>query len=282
MALFMCLSTPPVDRSNRSRPTIFINKRGISKPMQEKIFQILVEQNDVTWKSIIYDLIKSEQMDPWNVDLSVLTQKYLAKIRELKEEHDLQVSGKVLLAAAMLLKIKSKRLVGEDLNEFDRLLASAELNEDAFYNELESELQKARVIAPEEMLKLIPRTPQPRKRKVSVFDLVRALEKALEVKHRRLVRLNSPEGRLILPAAKIDITLAIKQVYKAVKEWCIINRKPKMTFSQLLPKDASRDAKVFTFVPLLHLGTARKVDLDQQEHFTDFSIKLNAEKRDDK
>lgn len=247
--------------------------------MQEKLFQILVEQNDITWKSIIYDLIKSEQMDAWDVDLGVLTQKYLQRINELKE-HDLQVSGKVLLAAAMLLKIKSKRLVGEDLNEFDRLLASAEMNEDQFYNELEGELQKARVIAPEEMLKLIPRTPQPRKRKVSVFDLVRALEKALEVKHRRLIKLNSPEGRLILPAKKIDITLAIKQVYKAVKEWCLLHRKPRLRFSELLPQDATRDAKVYTFVPLLHLGTSRKVDLDQQEAFADFSIKLNREKKE--
>ena len=32
---------------------------------------------------------------------------------------------------------------------------------------------------------IYPRTPQPRKRKVSVFDLVQALEKALEVENRR-------------------------------------------------------------------------------------------------
>jgi segregation and condensation protein A len=241
--------------------------------MQEKIFQILVEQNDVTWKAIIYDLMKSEEMDAWDVDLGVLTSKYLARIRELKE-HDLHVSGKVLLAAAMLLKMKSKRLVGEDLNEFDRLLASAEMTEDQFYNELETELKHARVVPPEEMLRLIPRTPQPRKRKVSVYDLVRALEKALEVKHRRLIRLDSPEGRIILPAKRIDITLAIKQVYKAIREWSVLNHKPRMKFSELLPKDPSRDAKVFTFVPLLHLGTARKIDVEQAVPFDDFEIKL--------
>lgn len=246
--------------------------------MQERIFQILVEQNDVTWKAMIYDLIKSEEMDPWNVDLGTLTSKYLERIHQMKE-HDLHVSGKVLLAAAMLLKIKSKRLVGEDLNEFDRLLASAEMTEDQFYQELEGELQKARIVAPEEMLKLIPRTPQPRKRKVSVFDLVRALEKALEVKHRRLIKLDSPEGRIILPAKKIDITLAIKQVYKAIREWAVLNRKSKMKFSEILPKDPSRDAKIYTFVPLLHIGTARKVDLEQPNAFDDFEIKLLKEQK---
>jgi segregation and condensation protein A len=241
--------------------------------MHEKLFQILVEPNDVTWKQLIYDLIKSEEMDPWNVDLGQLTSKYLARIKELKE-HNLQISGKVLLAAAMLLKIKSKRLVGEDLNEFDRLLASAEMTEDQFYAELEGELQKARIVPPEEMLKLIPRTPQPRKRKVSVFDLVRALEKALEVKHRRLIKLDSPEGRIILPAKKIDITLAIKEVYKAIREWAVLHKKSKMKFSEILPKHPSKDAKIYTFVPLLHIGTQRKVDLEQEEAFDDFEIRI--------
>ncbi|MBI4150978.1 segregation/condensation protein A [Candidatus Woesearchaeota archaeon] len=248
--------------------------------MHDRVFQIVVEQNELTWKQILYDLIKAEQMDPWDVDVSVLTQKYLQRIHELKE-HDLQVSGKIILAAAMLLKMKSKRLVGEDLNEFDRLLASAEMTEDEFYHELEGELQKARILAPEEMLKLIPRTPQPRKRKVSVFDLVRALEKALEVKHRRLIKIDSPEGRLIIPQKKIDITLAIKQIYKSIREWFVLHRKPNVQFSELLPEHADKDAKLYTFVPLLHLGTERKVDLTQNQPFDDFSIRLRKEEQKD-
>ena len=75
--------------------------------MQDQIFSILVEQNDITWKAILYDLIKSEKMDPWDVDLGQLTHRYIAKVKEMKE-HDLKISGKVVLAAAMLLKIKSK------------------------------------------------------------------------------------------------------------------------------------------------------------------------------
>lgn len=245
--------------------------------MQDQIYNILVEQNDITWKAILYDLIKTEKMDPWDVDLGQLTHRYIAKVKELKE-YDLKVSGKVILAAAMLLKIKSKRLIGEDLNEFDRLLASAEMTEDQFYEELEGELQKARVVPPEEMLKLIPRTPQPRRRKVSVYDLVRALEKALEVKHRRLIKMGSPEARIIVPAKKIDITLAIKQVYKSIREWFVVNKKSKMQFSELLPKDADKNAKIFTFVPLLHLGNDRKVDLYQENNFDDFTIKPIKEK----
>ena len=129
-----------------------------------------------------------------------------------------------------------------------------------------------------ERYKTSPRTPQPRRRKVSVYDLVRALEKALEVKHRRLIKMGSPEARVIIPHRKIDITLAIKQVYKSIREWFVVHKRSKLHFSELLPKDADKDAKIFTFVPLLHLGNQRKVDLIQEQAFDDFTIKPIKEK----
>src|SRR3990167_3010217 len=92
----------------------------------ERIFNILLSKADeVTWQSIIYELVKTEQMDPWDIDISLLTQKYIDMLRTLKE-HDFRISGKVLLAAAILLKMKSNKLVGEDLSELDRLLIGVE------------------------------------------------------------------------------------------------------------------------------------------------------------
>src|SRR3989338_9153432 len=92
----------------------------------ERIFSIIFSKADeVTWQSIIFDLVKSEQMDPWDIDISTITQKYIHMLKTLKE-HDFRVSGKVLLAAAILLKMKSHKLVGEDLNELDRLLIGVE------------------------------------------------------------------------------------------------------------------------------------------------------------
>ena len=50
----------------------------------------------------------------------------------------------------------------------------------------------------EENAQLIPRIPQPRKRKVSIYDLVGALQKALEVKKRRVIR-SIPDAPLDIP-----------------------------------------------------------------------------------
>ena len=73
--------------------------------------------------------------------------------------------------------MKSTKLVGDDLSELDRLLVGVEEEVEELDFDETSEIPKL-----DEIPTLIPRTPQPRKRKVSIFDLVKALEKALEVK----------------------------------------------------------------------------------------------------
>ena len=239
--------------------------------MEDKILDLIVEQQEITWKSLLLDLVRQTGMDPWDVDVSVLSKKYMSKLKKYKDM-DLKISGKILLAAAMLLKMKAQQLVGDDLNEFDRLLAQTDTNEDDFYSDLEAEFRNPSQIPQDEIKKLIPRTPQPRKRKVSVYDLVRALEKALEVKHRRLVKKGMREYRVFIPRNPEDVTLSIKRIQKRVKEHYLLS-KNKLRFSQLVNSDEKLD-KVFTFIPLLHLSNHRVVDLNQEEAFDDFSIHL--------
>ena len=233
----------------------------------ERIFNIIFSKADeITWQSIIYKLVKTEQMDPWDIDVSILAQKYINMLRNLKE-HDFRISGKVLLAAAILLKMKSNKLVGEDLSELDRLLIGVEEEIEEFGFDETSDVTKL-----EEIPSLIPRTPQPRKRKVSIFDLVEALERALEVKKRRL--LNSiPPLNLEVPKKKKDITEIIKEVYGKIKSFFISAIKDKLTFSKLLPSDSKED-KVHTFIPLLHLAQQNRIELLQETPFGEIMILL--------
>ena len=240
----------------------------------ERIFKIIHDEDEVTWQRLIYELVKTEQMDPWDINVSLLTKKYIEVIKQLKEL-DFRVSGKVLLAAAILLKIKSSRLLHEDLSEFDRLLTeTGEMADELDFEEIGPERRE------EEKYPLIPRTPQPRKRKVSIYDLVEALEKALEVKRRRV--LNSiPPLNLEAPKKTRDITMVIKDVYGRIKSFFYRNNSNKVLFSQLTPSQAKED-KVHTFVPLLHLTTQRKVDLHQEQHFGEIEIMLASKKEIEK
>ncbi len=247
--------------------------------MEDKLFQMLVEDNEISWKAIIYDLIRKEEMDPWNVNVSVLTKKYIERLKQFKEM-DLKVSGKVLLAAAMLLKIKSKRLVGDDLNEFDRLLASTDVDEDDFYDDLAAELKRGEERAIYEGIELMPRTPQPRKRKVSVYDLVSALEQALEVKKRRVFNAIR-ESNVSVPERQFDISDAIKGVYSRILSFFKLNKANNhIPFSALVPSNTKKDT-VYTFIPLLHLFNENKVHLAQKEHFGEIQVQLKDESEQD-
>ena len=233
----------------------------------DRIFNIIFSKADeVTWQSIIYELVKSEQMDPWDIDVSILTQKYIDMLRTLKE-HDFRVSGKVLLAAAILLKMKSTKLVGEDLSELDRLLIGVEEEMEELGFDETSQIPKL-----DEIPTLIPRTPQPRKRKVSIFDLVEALERALEVKKRRLLH-SIPPLNLEAPKKKRDITQIIRDVYGRIKSFFISALGGKLTFSKLLPSESKED-KVYTFIPLLHLAQQNKVELIQEVPFGEIEVVL--------
>ncbi len=232
--------------------------------MQEQIYQ-LIEQNEITWKSLLLDLVRNEHMDPWDVNISLLTQKYIQKASELKQA-DLIFSGKVLLAAALLLKLKSKRLLSEDLDEFDRLLAGP--TEEQFADSLEAELlageeQGLRAEIPE----LHPSVPLPRQRKVSVLDLVRALEKALEVRHRRILRL-APPAPIAAPERKFDVTAAITELHLRITS--LFGSHGKLQFSDLL-RGGKQDL-IYTIIPLLHLANQRNVDLYQEIPFGEIGI----------
>lgn len=247
--------------------------------MQQQIFDLLLGSDEVTWQTIIYKLVREEGMDPWDVDLSILTKKYIQMLRKLKEM-DFRVSGKVLLAAAILLKIKSTRLIGEDMNHLDMLIASAEQAEegfaDDFYNQLEGELAGSYAAAGAEagFPMLMPKTPQPRIRKVSIYDLIESLEKALEVNQRRVLR-NKPVKQMERPKKEIDISAVISDVYTKIMQIFAKDDKP-LFFTNLLQTE-TKEEKVYTFIPLLHLSKDRKIDLAQRQHFGPIQIMLHKE-----
>jgi len=252
-----------------------IEKELNGSSAQDKIFSLLFDSEEITWQSIIYDLMKKGDMNPWDIDVSVISKGYVHKIKELQASHDFRLSGKVLLAAAILLKIKSDRLLGEDMAYFDSLLHDAEEDEESLLFE-ENNVS----IDGDEIPQLIPRTPQPRQRKVNIYDLVNALEQALEVKKRRVMA-NIPPDPIGPPKKTKNISVIVTDVYDRIKTFFASNNK-RLTFSQLIPSD-SREDKVYTFIPLLHLSNQRKVKINQFQNFGEIEIVLRqADKEVDK
>lgn len=236
---------------------------------KQEVFQILFDNDEVTWKQIIFGLIEAEQMNPWDIDISVIAQKFLGSLKTLKEM-DFRISGKIVLASAILLKMKSSKLMDEEIAALDSLISSTEEPVELF-EELPMDGAYLEQPVHHEKPQLVPRTPQPRKRKVSVYDLVEALEKALGTEARRPKAIakiiEEPHKR----AAHTDMSVLIKDVYDRVNTHYKAPTAAQLTFAQLLASEEKAD-KVLTFIPLLHLDFQRKLDIMQQEHFGEIMI----------
>lgn len=246
----------------------------------QEILTLLLEKDDLSWKTILYDLVTGEQMNPWDVDISRLTQKYIEAIKAM-QAMDFRISGKILLAAAILLKIKSQYLLQHDIDELDRLIART--TEPDMYPEFFSEFSQDLFKVAEKIdnLKphLIPRTPQPRARKITIYDLAEALQQALEVKKRKLYR-NHPTIKFEMPTKKFDIGNVIRLVYSKIKAYFFQNNNAKLTFSTLVTPTATKEEKVYTFIPLLHLDHQRKINISQEQNFGEIGIELLKAKKE--
>lgn len=241
----------------------------------DKLFDLLFKEEDITWQTMIYQLVETHQMNPWDIDLSLLTKQFIDMVKKLKEL-DFRVSGKVVLASAILLRLKSNKFVSDDITAFDYILHSTDKGELGILDDGDLSFMENSFIGQTKLdnwvPQIYPRTPQPRKRKVSIYDLVNALEKALEVKNRRIIRVDtSPIVRT--PVFHRDISLVIKDVYEFILNHFDTNEQ-RLIFENLLPLNASKDDKVMAFIPLLHLRNQYKVELLQNLHFGEIEIEL--------
>jgi segregation and condensation protein A len=239
--------------------------------MQDQILDMLLKKDEITWQELIYDLVRTEQMDPWDVDLSLLAKRYLDIIKQLKEVNFF-ISGKVVLAAAILLKLKCNNLISEKIADFDSQL---------FYSDEEDVEQLAQQVTNKidgPNIKLTIKTPQTRKRRVQLQDLIDALEKALEVDEKRNIRRERfeivPEA-IKLPERKLNVGDRIKIIYGKINDWFKKNS-VEISFEDLLTGGSKRD-KVLTFIPLLHLENDTKIDIKQEIAFEKIYISLNQE-----
>ncbi|MFA5019904.1 MAG: segregation/condensation protein A [Candidatus Pacearchaeota archaeon] len=238
--------------------------KRVEKIGQEQ-FQSFVFGKNHSWQEIINDLINTEQLDPWDINLAILAQKYLEKIRDL-EEANFALSSKVLLVASLMLRIKSELLMNKFIKSLDDLLFNKESSE--IQNRLELEEYHEG-----EIPELYPRTPLPRFKKVDIRELMEALSKAIKTEERRdlkkrVERESYERTKLFMPKKSIPLIDRIKQVHEKVIS--LFKKQEKIPFSQIT--DNTKEGKINHFIPLLHLDNHGKLWLQQEKHFEEIWI----------
>ena len=142
----------------------YISKNGIQKDGNIDTIEILV------------DLAKSGKIDPWNIDIVDLYDKYMERLSKLNIKN-LKSVGRALLFTSILLRLKSNIIEGISLEDLE---PQEEFFEDdgfeADYEPEQLQLPSSNVISFDEVLQRRTSIKLNRNRNVTLKDLIRHLE----------------------------------------------------------------------------------------------------------
>lgn len=220
------------------------------------------------WKAILMAIVRQEKMDPWNIDIIMLADKYLEKIGTL-EKANLRVPANAMLASAILLKTKSKTLRLTTLDELEKEDAQKELSAE------ERALLAAQI--PE-----LRGTRGMREGKVTLDELVKTIETMLTKSRSKnsFAKKMSGEVEFILPFAGMDIEKRMEDVFKLVQQKA--DSQGMVLFSQLVNGHQESGEVINVFIPLLFLANNGRLNLWQEEFWQEIFIRYtqNEPKKD--
>lgn len=212
------------------------------------------------WKSILLDLVRTEKMDLWAIDIGELADKYLEKINQL-EKADLRLPANAILASAILLRFKAKSLRITSLEEKEPEISPEEI---ARMNAIVPDLTSAR---------------RSREGKVSLDELVNSIESIIEkTRTKEAKRIFREVPVFQLPFTEENMEERISLVFAKINER--VDSQGLLMFSALLDKNTSEE-RINTFVPILFLLNNGKINAWQDEFFGEIFISLRTKENEE-
>jgi len=199
-----------------------------------------------TWREFLMELVQSEKMDPWDIDLSQVADKYLERIRSLASL-ELRVPANVILASSILLRMKA-----------DALVWRADEPEDYLVDEP--------LLLQESLPELVFKPNRPRARRVTLNELMGAMEKVLK-EGRKIQRIIPMPISLTMQLSPRTMGERIGDVFEKAK--ALKDADNLVLFSELSDGNA-----VEHFIPVLHLVNTQKVDAWQDEVFGEIFLRV--------
>jgi len=226
-------------------------------------------ENGAYWKSIIYDIVSNEDFKPWDIDVGILTDSYLEKIREIKMVN-FEVPGTIILVGSVLLKLKSDIVSGQTfmfeetlaLGEGDEL-PQAEDNLVADLDDITGEPLPPSSLEPKLFVRRIP------KRKVTLPELIIFLKRVVtQVEKKGDVLKEQSSRKLEVQINKKNMDRIMREVYRDIRR---LSGGDKTTFRNLVD-EWKRENIVAYLIPVLHLANKNKINVDQEESYGDIHI----------
>ncbi|MDG2989367.1 segregation/condensation protein A [Candidatus Synechococcus calcipolaris G9] len=222
--------------------------------------------------SILIDLAERGEIDPWDIQVVDVFDRCLQELA-IRNQQTLSESGQTFLYAAMLILLKSDRLLDLDTNP-EELDLAAEMDD-----WLEGEPPVPLPAQPEKHLHRRPVAPPQQRRQVTLDELIAHLKSmATQVeRHKTLRPQRSRRGSRQPTSLKAITQLAhaenLTEMATEVEQLLISQDLGAewFTFDRLL---ALRNDRVGVFWALLFLSSQSKVDLEQEDFYQELRIRL--------
>ncbi len=205
--------------------------------------EALVKEDN--WRAVLVELIVSNKLDPWNIDIEKLASTFVEKLEELTKE-GFDVPANLVLACAIVVKFKSLSL---ELKEEERLPTIDE--DDIIPTDTDVSA-----------IRLNPRMP------ITIREIVHAVEKTLK-------KIKAPvatKPSKSMPKEDIHIEVEEENIQNEVDAlYNHLQKLRKTRFSNLVPDDA---LWARTLLSVLFLTNDEKVRLYQERVFEDIEVEV--------
>ena len=216
---------------------------------------------------LLLTLIKKSKLDIEDIQISDLTEQYLDIMKDISKV-DMEVASEFIEYAALLIEIKSKKLlpkiVDTEEDELDpEYILKLRLREYQMFKEVNEKLGKL------ESNDKFYKAPEKEANKFRIIIKDMELDKLLDafvgIMHRVNKIEKSKESKEI-----IKETFTVEQKISSIKDTLI--SRSKLKFSELFLDTSSKDEVITTFMALLELIKMQVIRVSQDDLFSDIQI----------
>lgn len=230
---------------------------------------------------ILVSMAKTGKVNPWSIDIVDITDKYLTQMFQMKAQN-LRLTGRTLLFAAILLKLKSNILENIDVNEFEQ--NEQEFDEFELTDDFEQDDDYAyntnNVISIDEVLQRRTSVRMNRNRVVTLKDLIRQLEfYEMMDKKQSLKNAHERAKRRVRSYANLSADDIVNLAHDEYIEDGV--QKLKENLEQIFKKEARVELteltllgmdKISAYIALLFLSAESDYELVQDEFYSDLYV----------
>jgi len=243
---------------------------------------------------LLVEMARRGEIDPWNIDVVEVADRFLEELERAKKL-DLRISGRVLLYAAILVRMKAEILaeeaifqsgeaeeaevemamdVSEDVDDIypdiDHIDPDFDSLPDYYgefdYSGMEEIGEIGDVSEEDEVIAYLMRPHRKVRRFTTLKDLLMELKKAESVKKKKKRSVEDVRKKILETPHEEDMEETINRVERELER--LFERKGMLLFSELV-RGKKRGEMLSYYVSLLYLSFRKKVEIEQERIYED-------------